>query len=409
MSTQPFTRAERIASVEVSEIVRIAEAARARRAAGEDVIGLSTGEPDFDTPEHIKAAAERAMRDNDTHYPPTAGTVEMKAAIARKFERENDLRFEPREIIVSTGAKQVLFNAFMATLNPGDEILVPTPFWTSYGDMIRITGARLVPLPCTQAQGFRLTPEALREAITPRTRWLLLNSPNNPSGAAYDADDYRALAAVLAEHPQVWVAADEIYEHLVYGDFTFTAFRAAVADSAPDVAARTLTVNGVSKAYAMTGWRLGYGAGDADLIAAMTAVQGQVTSGASTISQAAAVAALDGPQDTVRTFRESFRLRRDSIVAALNQCPGLDCPTPEGAFYVFPSCADLIGSRAPDGTVIDSDTAFCHYVLAAAGVAMVPGRPFGGPGHFRISYATAPDLLEDAGRRIAAACAELHR
>jgi aspartate aminotransferase len=409
MSTQAFTRAARIAAVEVSEIVRIAEAARARRAAGEDVIGLSTGEPDFDTPEHVKAAAEQALRDNDTHYPPTAGTVALKAAVVRKFARENDLHFDPREVIVSTGAKQVLFNAFMATLNPGDEVLVPAPFWTSYGDMIRITGARVVAVPCSQEQGFRLTPEALRAAITPRTRWLLLNSPSNPSGAAYDADAYRALAAVLTEHPRIWVAADEIYEHLVYGDFTFTAFRAAVAESAPEVAARTLTVNGVSKAYAMTGWRLGYGAGDPQLVTAMTAVQGQVTSGASTISQAAAVAALDGPQDAVRTFRDSFRTRRDSIVAALNQCPGLDCPTPEGAFYVFPSCAGLIGSRTPDGTVIDGDGAFCHYLLAAVGVAVVPGGPFGSPGHFRISYATAPDLLEEAGRRIATACSELRR
>lgn len=393
-----FRRAARIAGLGLSEIVQISEAARRLKADGRDVITLGTGEPDFPTPDHVIEAAHAAMRRGDTRYPPTAGTAALRRAIA---ERAAGPDCAPEQTVVSTGAKQVLSNAFMASLDDGDEVIVPTPYWTSYADMIAVSGGRMIEVPCGAGDGFKIAPDRLSAAITPKTRWLLLNTPSNPSGAMYSAAELHGLADVLRAHPHVWIASDEIYEHIAYRPFT--SFR----DAAPDLAGRMLIVNGVSKAYSMTGWRIGWGIGPADLIKAMIAVQGQSTSGACSISQAAALAALAGPQDLVAERAAAFRARRDLVVAKLNATPFLDCPTPDGAFYAFPSCAGVIGRQAPDGAVIDDDARFCRFVLETEGLAAVPGRAFGAPGHFRISYAYSDAELTDGCDRIARACAAL--
>jgi aspartate aminotransferase len=401
--TAGFVPADRIAALGVSEILQIGARAAALKRAGKPVIILGAGEPDFDTPDWVKDAATQAMAAGQTKYTALDGTPELKAAIAGKFRRENGVDYTPAEITVATGAKQVLFNALMATLNPGDEVIIPTPCWTSYFDIVRIAGGVPVAVPCDGAQGFRLSAADLAAAITPRSRWVILNSPSNPTGAAYSDAEYRPLLEVLLAHPQLWLMVDDMYEHIVYDDFRFV----TPAALEPRLKSRILTVNGVSKAYAMTGWRIGYAGGPEALIRAMAVVQSQSTSCPSSISQAAALAALNGPQDFLAARTESFRRRRDLVVAALNAIPGISCRAPEGAFYTFASCAGLIGKTTPSGRVIGSDRDFCAWLLDEADVAMVPGAAFGLSPYFRISYATSEAELTEALARIATACATL--
>ncbi|MFE3837296.1 pyridoxal phosphate-dependent aminotransferase [Pseudogemmobacter sonorensis] len=403
--TTAFRPAARLAALEVSEILRIGARAGELRAKGHPVIVLGAGEPDFDTPEPVKQAAIAAIRAGDTKYTALDGTPALKAAIRDKLRRENGLDYAPAEISVAAGAKQVIYNAMMATLDPGDEVVIPVPCWTTYAAIVRITGGVPVLLPCDEAEGFRLTPAQLAAAITPRTRWLMLNAPSNPTGAAYPEAELRGLIEVLMEAPQVWLMSDEIYEHITYDGFQS---RSPVALE-PGIRDRCLIVNGVSKAYAMTGWRIGYGAGPAPLIRAMAVVQSQSTSNPASISQAAAVAALNGPQDEIRARAESFRARRDLVVGRLNAIPGITCRLPEGAFYAFAGCAGLIGARTPGGEVLESDRAFCAWLLETAHVAIVPGAAFGLSPFFRISYATSTAELEAALDRIEAACATLAR
>jgi aspartate aminotransferase len=388
-----FWPAGRIAAIGVSEILKITGQAMAMKRRGEDVIILGAGEPDFDTPDHIKEAAARAMAAGATKYTLLDGTPELKAAIRDKFKRDNGLDFAEGQVTVSAGAKQILFNAMMATLDPGDEVIIPAPYWVTYADIVLIAGGKPVVLPCTESAGFKLTADQLERAITARTRWVLLNSPSNPTGAAYSEADYRPLLDILLRHPQVWLMVDDIYEHIVYDGFRFV----TPAALEPGLHDRILTVNGVSKAYAMTGWRIGYAAGPKELIAAMAVVQSQSTSCPSSISQAAAVAALTGPQDLLAERRNSFQARRDFVVAALNAIPGLSCRKPEGAFYTFASCAGLTSD----------DAAFARHLLETAGVAVVPGSAFGLAPYFRISYATGMGELQEACRRIAVACGRL--
>jgi len=398
-----FRAASRLASIGVSEILKITALATEFKRQGRDVIVLATGEPDFDTPEHVKDAARRAMNAGATKYTALDGTPELKAAIRAKFKRDNGLEFAQDEITVSAGAKQILFNAMMATLEVGDEVIIPTPYWVTYADIVRIAGGKPVLVPCRETNGFRLTGEDVAQAITPRTRWIILNSPSNPSGAAYSETDYRPILDVLMERPHVWLIVDDIYEHIVYDDFRFVT-PAAIEPSLRD---RTLTVNGVSKAYAMTGWRIGYAGGPSALIRAMAIVQSQSTSCPSSISQAAAIAALDSPAQIVMERRRSFQARRDLLVASLNWIEGITCRVPEGAFYTFAGCAGLIGRKTPNGERIDSDTDVAEYFLRSVGVAVVPGSAFGLAPYFRISYATSASELEDACRRIALATSRL--
>lgn len=401
--TTSFRPAERIAGLGVSEILRISARAAAMKRAGDDVIILGAGEPDFDTPDHIKEAAARAMRDGATKYTALDGTAELKQAIADKFRTDNRLGFDPAQITVGAGAKQILFNAMMATLDPGDEVIIPTPFWTSYADIVRIAGGQPVLVPCADTAGFRLTAEQLERAITPRTRWLMLNSPSNPTGAGYSTLDYAPLLEVLARHRYVWLMVDDIYEKIVYDGFTF----ATPAQIAPELRDRILTINGVSKAYAMTGWRIGYGAGPVELIRAMAVVQSQSTSCPSSVSQAAALAALQGPQEAVETMRQSFQARRDMVVSGLNAIAGIRCPMPDGAFYTFANCQGVLGLQTPLGAVIGSDSDFCAWLLREHGIAVVPGSAFGLSPYFRISYATGAAELAEALARIARAVASL--
>jgi aspartate aminotransferase len=399
----PFRRARRIAAIQISEILRISALATERRKQGRPVIVLGAGEPDFDTPDHIKEAAIRAIRAGQTKYTVLDGSAELKAAIRTKFLQENGLDYAADEISVGAGAKQVIHNAFMATLDDGDEVILAAPYWTSYADMVLIAGGRPVTVRCTEDNGFRLQAAELEAAITPRTRWLLLNSPSNPTGSAYNAAQLKPILDVLMRHPHVWLLSDDIYEHLLYDDMHFV----TPARLEPGLKERTLTVNGVSKSYAMTGWRLGYGGGPKSLISAMAVVQSQSTSNACSISQAAAVEALSGPQDSVRQWRAAFQRRRDLVVDRLNAVEGIVCRRPEGAFYTFASCAALLGRRAPDGTLIDSDSAFCRYLLDAHDLAVVPGSCFGLAPYFRISYAASEENLREACERIALACKAL--
>ncbi|MBC6716035.1 MAG: pyridoxal phosphate-dependent aminotransferase [Aurantimonas coralicida] len=389
--------------VKPSATIAVTQKARELKAQGRDVIGLGAGEPDFDTPDNIKQAAIEAINRGETKYTPVSGIPELRQAIAAKFKRENGLDYKPEQVIVGTGGKQILFNAFMATMNPGDEVIIPAPYWVSYPEMVAICGGTPVFVPAGIETNFKLTPEALEAAITPQTKWFLFNSPSNPSGAAYTRDELKALTDVLMRHEHVWVLTDDMYEHLVYGDFTFT----TPAQVEPALYERTLTMNGVSKAYAMTGWRIGYAGGPVQLIKAMDMIQGQQTSGACSISQWAAVEALNGPQDFIDTNRAIFQGRRDLVVSMLNQASGIDCPTPEGAFYVYPSCQGLIGRKTEAGTVIDSDETFVSELLQAEGVAVVHGSAFGLGPNFRISYATSEEALEEACKRIQRFCASL--
>jgi aspartate aminotransferase len=398
-----FSPASRISTIGVSEILKIGARAQAMKRDGKPVIILGAGEPDFDTPDHVKRAATAAMLRGETKYTALDGTPELKTAIRKKFARENDLSYEQDEITVATGAKQVLFNAMMATLDPGDEVIIPTPYWTSYSDIVEIAEGKPVLIACDVEAGFRLRAEQLEAAITPKTRWVMLNSPSNPSGAAYSAEDYRPLLDVLLKYPHVWLLVDDMYEHIVYDGFRFV----TPAALEPRLKNRTLTVNGVSKAYAMTGWRIGYAGGPRALIKAMAVVQSQSTSCPSSISQAAAVEALNGPQDFLKERTESFKRRRDLVVAALNAIDGLECRVPEGAFYTFSGCSGVLGKTTPSGRRIETDTDFCAYLLEDAHVAVVPGSAFGLSPFYRISYATSEAELREALERIAKACAAL--
>jgi aspartate aminotransferase len=398
-----FTESAALRRIQPSATLAADAKARALKAAGRDIISLAAGEPDFDTPDNIKEAAIRAIREGKTKYTNVDGVPELKEAICAKFKRENGLVYTPAQVNVSPGGKPVIYNAMVASLNPGDEVIIPAPYWVSYPDMVLLAGGEPVPVLTTAADGFKLRPEALEAAITPKTKWLILNSPSNPSGAAYTRAELRAVAQVLLRHPQVWVLTDDMYEHLVFGDFAYW----TIAEVEPLLYDRTLTMNGVSKAYAMTGWRIGYAAGPEPLIAAMRKVMSQSTSNPCSISQWAAVEALNGTQDFIKPNAKLFEGRRDLVVSMLNQAAGLKCPTPEGAFYVYPSCEGLIGKTAPSGKVIASDADFATELLEAEGVAVVHGAAFGLSPFFRISYATANSVLEDACGRIQRFCASL--
>ncbi|MEP0235607.1 pyridoxal phosphate-dependent aminotransferase [Roseibium sp.] len=394
--------ADALARVKPSATIAVTNKARELKAAGRDVIGLGAGEPDFDTPDNIKAAAIAAINEGKTKYTAVDGIPELKDAIIAKFKRENGLSYERNEISVGTGGKQVLYNALVATINPGDEVIIPTPYWVSYPDMVLLAGGEPVIVEADKST-FKITAEALEAAITPRTKWFMFNSPSNPSGAAYTRAELKALTDVLVKHPHVWVMSDDMYEHLVYDDFEFT----TPAQVEPSLHERTLTVNGVSKAYAMTGWRIGYAGGPAELIKAMAKVQSQSTSNPSSIAQWAAVEALNGAQDFIPKNNEVFKGRRDLVVSMLNQANGLSCPNPEGAFYVFPSCAGTIGKTAPSGKVIGTDEDFVTELLETEGVAVVQGSAFGLGPNFRISYATSTEALEEACTRIQRFCGNL--
>ncbi|MFS8046479.1 pyridoxal phosphate-dependent aminotransferase [Rhizobium sp. BR 314] len=400
-----FQPASRIASIGVSTILQIGARANAMKREGLPVIILGAGEPDFDTPDNVKEAAKAAIDRGETKYTALDGSPELKKAIAGKFLRENGIDYAVDEITVAAGAKQILFNAFMASINPGDEVIIPTPYWTSYSDIVEICGGVPVLIPCDAAAGFRLKAEQLEKAITPKTRWLLLNSPSNPSGAAYSEADYRPLIDVMLRHPHVWLMVDDMYEHIVYDGFRFTT---PVAIE-PRLKSRALTVNGVSKAYAMTGWRIGYAGGPKALIKAMAVIQSQATSCPCSVSQAAAIAALNGPQDFLQERTASFQKRRDLVVGRLNAIEGLDCLVPEGAFYTFSGCAGVLGTTTPSGKTIATDADFCAYLLDEAHVAVVPGSAFGLSPYFRISYATSEADLVEALDRIEKACAAIRR
>jgi aspartate aminotransferase len=393
--------ADILSRVKPSATIAVSQKARELKAQGRDVIGLGAGEPDFDTPDNIKEAAIAAIKRGETKYTPVSGIPELRKAIAAKFKRENGLDYAPEQTIVGTGGKQILFNAFMATLNPGDEVVIPAPYWVSYPEMVAICGGTPVFINTTLADNFKLKPEALEAAITPKTKWFLFNSPSNPSGAAYSEAELKALTDVLVKHPHVWVLTDDMYEHLTYGEFVFT----TPVQVEPSLYNRTLTMNGVSKAYAMTGWRIGYAAGPLELIKAMDMIQGQQTSGATSVAQWAAVEALNGTQDFIPENKKIFEGRRDLVVSMLNQAKGINCPSPEGAFYVYPSCAGLIGKTAPSGKVLETDTDFVSELLETEGVAVVQGSAFGLGPNFRISYATSEELLEEACKRIQRFCA----
>jgi len=395
--------AQRLGRIKPSPTIAVTQKAAELKAAGRDVIGLGAGEPDFDTPDHIKAAAKAAIDRGETKYTAVAGTLALRKAICAKFKRDNDLDYTPEQITVGSGGKQTIFNAMLATIDDGDEVVIPSPYWVSYPDIVLLVGGEPVVVECPADNGFKLRPEDLDRAITPRTKWLILNSPSNPSGAAYTAAEMKAITDVLVRHPHVWVMTDDMYEHIVYDDFQFV----TPAQVEPRLYERTLTLNGCSKAYCMTGWRIGYAAGAVDLIKGMNKVQSQSTTHATSIAQAAAVEALNGPHDFIASNNAVFKDRRDLVVSMLNQATGLSCAVPEGAFYVYPSCAGVIGRTTPDGKTIGSDDDFITYLLEAEGIAAVQGSAFGLSPYFRVSYATATELLEEACNRIQRACAAL--
>ncbi len=388
--------ADALSRVKPSATIAVTQKARDLKAQGREIISLSVGEPDFDTPDNIKKAAIEAIQRGETKYTPVAGIQPLREAIAKKFKRENNLDYKPSQTIVCTGGKQVLYNAFVSTLNKGDEVIIPAPYWVSYPDMVLLCGGTPVFVDTTIEKGFKLQAADLERAITPRTKWVVLNSPSNPSGAAYTRDELKAVTDVLVRHPHVWILTDDMYEHLTYGDFVFT----TPAQIEPNLWERTLTMNGVSKSYAMTGWRIGYAGGPDVLIKAMDMVQGQQTSGACSIAQWAAVEALNGPQDFIKVSRKAFEERRDLVVSMLNQAKDIECPMPEGAFYVYPSIKGVIGKKAQSGKVIATDEDFVTELLESEGVAAVHGTAFGLGPNFRISYATSNKVLEDACGKI---------
>lgn len=395
--------ASRLTKIKPSATLAVTTKAAELKAAGRDIIGLGAGEPDFDTPEYVRNAGCDAINSGQTKYTNVDGTPALKDAIIAKFKRDNGLTYTRDQISVGTGGKQVLYNALMATLNPGDEVIIPAPYWVSYPDMVILAEGTPVFVECHARANFKMSAEQLDAAITPKTKWVILNSPSNPSGAGYTKAEMKALTDVLMKHTHVWIMTDDMYEHLVYDGFEFC----TPAQVEPGLYDRTLTVNGVSKAYSMTGWRIGYAGGPKELIKAMGSVQGHSTSNPSSISQAAAAAALNGDQSFLKEWVKSFAARRDLVVSMLNQATGISCPRPEGAFYVYPSCAGCIGKRTPDGKLIETDSDFVTYLLEAEGVATVQGVAFGLSPHFRISYATSEKALEEACRRIQKACAAL--
>jgi aspartate aminotransferase len=395
--------ATRLAAIKPSPTMAVTGLALELKAAGRDVIGLAAGEPDFDTPDHVKRAAYAAIEAGQTKYTAVDGTPALKAAVAGKFRRENGLEYGLNEISVGAGGKQIIYNAMMATLDPGDEVIIPAPYWVSYPDIVLLAGGTPKFVTCAEESGFRMSPEDLEQAITPRTKWLMLNSPNNPTGAAYDAGQLRALTDVLVRHPHVWLLSDDIYEHVIYDGLEFV----TAAALEPRLRDRCLTMNGVAKAYAMTGWRIGYAGGPAELIRAMAKIQSQSTSNPCSVSQAATVVALEGPQEFMAERSEIFRQRRDMVVDMLNQAPGLRCHRPEGAFYVYPSCAGVIGRRTPGGAVLTNTEDFARYLLEQEGVAVVHGAAFGMDPYMRISYATSNQALTEACGRIIRACEAL--
>ncbi|MFC3087809.1 pyridoxal phosphate-dependent aminotransferase [Tabrizicola soli] len=392
-----------LARVKPSPTIAVTTKAQALKAEGKDVIGLGAGEPDFDTPENIREAAKRAIDAGKTRYTAVDGIPELKAAICAKFLRENGLTYTPQQVSVGTGGKQILYNALMATLNPGDEVIIPAPYWVSYPDMVLLAGGTPVPVVAGIETDFKLTPEQLEAAITPKTKWFIFNSPSNPTGAGYTRDELKALTDVLMRHPHVWVMSDDMYEHLVFDDFEFC----TPAEVEPGLYDRTLTCNGVSKAYAMTGWRIGYAAGPVPLIKAMGTVQSQSTSNPCSVSQYAALEALSGPQEFLADWRRVFQGRRDLVVSMLNQAKGIRCPKPEGAFYVYPDISGCIGKATPAGMVITNDEVFATALLEETGVAVVFGAAFGLSPNFRVSYATSDEVLREACARIQRFCASL--
>ncbi|WP_374641995.1 pyridoxal phosphate-dependent aminotransferase [Tabrizicola sp.] len=392
-----------LARVKPSPTIAVTTKAQALKAEGKDVIGLGAGEPDFDTPENIREAAKRAIDAGKTRYTAVDGIPELKAAICAKFLRENGLTYTPQQVSVGTGGKQILYNALMATLNPGDEVIIPAPYWVSYPDMVLLAGGTPVPVVAGIETAFKLTPAQLEAAITPKTKWFIFNSPSNPTGAGYTRDELKGLTEVLMRHPQVWVMSDDMYEHLVFDDFKFC----TPAEVEPGLYDRTLTCNGVSKAYAMTGWRIGYAAGPVSLIKAMGTIQSQSTSNPCSVSQYAALEALSGPQEFLADWRRVFQGRRDLVVSMLNQAKGIRCPKPEGAFYVYPDIAGVIGKATPSGTVISNDEVFATALLEETGVAVVFGAAFGLSPNFRVSYATSDEVLREACARIQSFCASL--
>jgi aspartate aminotransferase len=397
--------ADHLKRIKPSPTIAVTDKARALKAAGRNVIGLGAGEPDFDTPDNIKEAAIKAIREGRaSKYTQVDGIAELKQAVCAKFKKENGLDYKPSQITVGAGGKQVLYNAFMATLDPGDEVIIPAPYWVSYPDMVLLAGGTPVTLICKMDDGFKLKPEALEKAITLKTKWFLLNSPSNPSGAAYSRAELKALTEVLKKHPHVHVMTDDMYERLVYDDFKFF----TPAQIEPELYPRTLTINGTSKAYCMTGWRIGYAGGPEPLIKAMAMIQSQSTTNPAAASQWAAVEALTGPQDFIAKHNKIFKERRDLVVSMLNQASGIKCPTPEGAFYVYPSCEGTMGKTAPTGKKLVSDEDFVTELLEAEGVAVVQGAAFGLGPNFRISYATRTEDLEEACRRIQRFCGNLN-
>jgi aspartate aminotransferase len=395
--------ADSLSRIKPSATIAVTSKARELKAAGRDVIGLGAGEPDFDTPDNIKEAAIAAIRRGETKYTAVDGIPELKKAVCAKFKRENGLDYEPAQAFVAPGGKPIIYNAMMATLNPGDEVIIPAPYWVSYPDIVLLGGGTPVFVETALETGFKMQAADLEKAITPRTKWLIFNSPSNPTGAAYTRDELKPLTDVLMRHPHVWVLTDDMYEHLTYDGFEF----ATPAQVEPGLYDRTLTMNGVSKAYAMTGWRIGYAAGPVELMNAMRTIQSQSTSNPTSISQWAAVEALNGPQDFIPKNKEIFKARRDLVVSMLNQAKGIKCPTPEGAFYVYPSCQGCIGKKTPEGKVIGTDEDFATALLEAEGVAVVHGEAFGLSPFFRISYATSTEALEDACQRIQRFCGSL--
>ncbi len=396
--------ADSLKRIKPSATIAVTDKARALKLAGRNVIGLGAGEPDFDTPDNIKQAAIKAIQDGKaSKYTNVDGIAELKEAVARKFKRENGLDYKVSQISVGTGGKQVLYNALVATLNPGDEVIIPAPYWVSYPEMVLLAGGEPVAVDTTMESGFKMSASALERAITPKTKWLILNSPSNPTGSAYTRSELKALTDVLVKHPHVWVLTDDMYEHLVYDDFEFF----TPAQIEPRLYERTLTLNGVSKAYCMTGWRIGFAGGAEPLIKAMAMIQSQSTSNPAAVSQWASVEALNGPQDFIPKHNKIFKERRDLCVAMLNQSKGIVCPKPEGAFYVFPSCAGTMGKTAPTGKKLATDEDFVTELLEAEGVAVVQGSAFGLGPAFRISYATATTALQDACERIQRFCGNL--
>lgn len=398
----PFI-ADRLSRIKPSPTIAVTTKANELKAAGKDVIGLGAGEPDFDTPDHIKAAAKAAIDAGQTKYTAVPGTPALRQAVCDKFKRDNDLDYTPEQIQVSCGGKQNIYNAMLATVNPGDEVVIPAPYWVSYPDITLLAEGEPVFVECHKDQGFKMNPADLDAAITDKTKWVILNSPSNPTGAGYSFDEMKALTDVLLKHEHVWVMTDDMYEHIVYDDFEFV----TPAQVEPKLYDRTLTLNGVSKAYCMTGWRVGYAAGPVELIKAMNKIQSQSTTHTSSVSQAAALAALEGPHDFIATNNAAFKERRDLVVKMLNEAEGLDCAVPEGAFYVYPSCEGVIGKTTPDGKTIETDEDFVTYLLESEGVAAVHGEAFGLSPYFRVSYATSNEALTEACTRIQRACAAL--